>query len=209
MNIGEQKAKDFWLFSYFANGMNPKDIVRVKFKDINDSYIYFERSKTERSIRGNPKIITVFITDNMKSIIGRWANQDKSPDNYVFPILEQGFIPLRQYEFNELFVGSINEWMKRILKNQNIDKKATTYVARHKFSTLLKRSVVSTEYIQEALGHTDRKPTENYLDSFDKDVKREFAQRLTASKNRHLKRHKLFMNLSEIRIIEHIPALFS
>ena len=182
LNIGEQKAKDFWLFSYFANGMNPKDIVRLKFKNINDSYIYFERSKTERCMRSDPKIITVFITDDMKSIIDRWANKDKSPNNYVFPILEQGLTPLRQYELNQLFVGLINDWMKRILKSLGIDKKATTYVARHTFSTVMKRSGVSTEYIQEALGHTDIKTTENYLDSFDKDVKREFAQLLTAFK---------------------------
>jgi len=182
LNIGEQKAKDFWLFSYFANGMNPKDIVRLKFKNINDNYIYFERSKTERSMRSDPKIITVFITDDMKSIIGRWANKDMSPNNYVFPILEQGLTPLRQYELNQLFVGLINDWMKRILKSLGIDKKATTYVARHTFSTVMKRSGVSTEYIQEALGHSDIKTTENYLDSFDKEVKKEFAQLLTAFK---------------------------
>jgi site-specific recombinase XerD len=64
-----------------------------------------------------------------------------------------------------------------------IDKKGTTYVARHTFSTVLKRSGASTEYIQEALGHSDIKTTENYLDSFEKDVKKEFAQRLTAFKH--------------------------
>lgn len=30
---GEQKAKDFWLFSYFANGMNPKDIAFLQWKN--------------------------------------------------------------------------------------------------------------------------------------------------------------------------------
>ena len=56
-------------------------------------------------------------------------------------------------------------------------------MARHTFSTVLKRSGVSTEYIQEALGHSDIKTTENYLDSFEKEVKKEFAQRLTSFKN--------------------------
>lgn len=106
----------------------------------------------------------------MKSIIGRWANMEKSPNNYVFPILEQGLTPLRQYELNQLFVGLINDWMKHIFKSLGIDKKVTTYVARHTFSTVMKRSGVNTEYIQEALGHTDIKTKENYLDSFDKDV---------------------------------------
>ena len=133
-------------------------------------------------MRSDPEIIIVFITDVLKSIIGRWANKDKSPNNYMFPILNQGLTLLWQYELNQLFIGLINDWVKRILKSLNIDKKATTYVARHTFSTVMKRSGVSTEFIQEALGHTDIKTTENYLDSIDKDINKEFTQRLIAFK---------------------------
>ena len=50
----EQRARDFWLFSYFANVMNPKDIACLKYKNINDCYIVFDRSKTERAMRSDP-----------------------------------------------------------------------------------------------------------------------------------------------------------
>src|SRR6266542_2501135 len=118
----------------------------------------------------------------MKAIIDRWGNKNKSANNYIFPILENSLSPQRQYELIQNFVSFINDWMKRILKNLGIDKKATTYVARHTFSTVLKRSGASTEFIQEALGHSDLKTTENYLDSFDKETKKEFAHRLSAFK---------------------------
>ena len=179
----EEKAKDYWLFSYFANGMNAKDMACLKYKNINGDYVIFERSKTERAMRSDPKPITIFLTSDMKLIIEKWGNKDKSPDNFLFPVLEVGLTPLRQYELVQLFVCFINDWMKRILKNLGIDKKATTYVARHTFSTVLKRSGASTEYIQEALGHSDAKTTENYLDSFSKEVKKEFAHLLTSFKN--------------------------
>ena len=179
----EQRARDYWLFSYFGNGMNAKDIACLKNKNINDSYVIFERSKTERAMRSEPKPITVFLTDDMKAIIEKWGNKNKSPDTFIFPVLEPGITPLREYEIVQLFVSFINNWMKRILKKLGIDKKATTYVARHTFSTVLKRSGASTEYIQEALGHSDVKTTENYLDSFGKDVKREYAHRLSSFKN--------------------------
>ena len=179
---GEQQARDYWLFSYFGNGMNPKDIANLKYKNIDGEYLTFERSKTERSLRSDPKPITIFLSDDMKAIIERWGNKNKSSNNYIFPIFEHGLSPLRQYELIQNFVGFINDWMKRILKNLHINKKATTYVARHTFSTVLKRSGASTEFIQEALGHTDLKTTENYLDSFDKEVKKEFAQQLTSFK---------------------------
>jgi integrase/recombinase XerD len=179
---GEQNAKDYWLFSYLGNGINPKDIANLKYKNIEGDYLTFERSKTEKSLRSDPKPITIFLTDDLKTIIERWGNKKTSLNNYIFPILEPGLSPLRQYELIQNFVGFINDWMRRILKNLSINKKATTYVARHSFSTVLKRSGASTEFIQEALGHTDLKTTESYLDSFDKDVKKEFAQRLISFK---------------------------
>jgi integrase/recombinase XerD len=179
---GEQAARDYWLFSYFGNGMNPKDIANLKYKNIEGDYLTFERSKTERSLRSDPKLITVFLNDDMKAIIERFGNKNKNFNNYIFPILEHNQSPLRQYELVQNFVGFINDWMKRIFKNLGINKKATTYVARHTFSTVLKRSGVSTEFIQEALGHTDLKTTENYLDSFSKEVKKELAAKLTSFK---------------------------
>lgn len=179
---GEQQARDYWFFSYFGNGMNPKDIANLRYKNIDGDYLIFERSKTENSLRSDPKPITVFLNDDMKAIIERWGNKNHSANNYIFPVLEHGVTPLRQYELIQNFVGFINDWMKRILKNLGINKKATTYVARHTFSTVLKRSGASTEFIQEALGHTDLKTTESYLDSFGKEVKKEFAGKLTAFK---------------------------
>lgn len=179
---GEQQARDYWFFSYFGNGMNPKDIANLRYKNIDGDYLIFERSKTENSLRSDPKPITVFLNNDMKAIIERWGNKNQSANNYIFPVLEYGITPLRQYELIQNFVGFINDWMKRILKNLGINKKATTYVARHTFSTVLKRSGASTEFIQEALGHTDLKTTESYLDSFGKEVKKEFASRLTAFK---------------------------
>jgi integrase/recombinase XerD len=42
---GEQKAKDFWLFSYFGNRMNTKDIAYLKWKNLREDYLVFERVK--------------------------------------------------------------------------------------------------------------------------------------------------------------------
>ena len=37
----EQRARDYWLFSYFGNGMNAKDIACLKNKNINENYLVF------------------------------------------------------------------------------------------------------------------------------------------------------------------------
>ncbi len=152
--------------------MNIKNIVFLQWKNIHGEYLVFERAKTERPMRSDPRPITAFINADMLAIIARWGNKDRSPNNFIFPFLEPGMTPLRQYEVVQLVVGLVNEWMIEIGKRLGIEKKVTTYVARHTFSTVLKRSEASTEFIQEALGHTDVKTTESYFDSFGREVKK-------------------------------------
>ena len=43
----------------------------------------------------------------------------------------------------------------------------------------MKRAGASTEFISEGLGHSDTKVTKNYLDSFETEIKQEFAKKLT------------------------------
>jgi integrase len=178
----ERRAKAFWLFCYFANGINPKDVALLKYKNIQGEYLIFERAKTERTARTDPKPITIYVTEDMAAIIEELGNKDKNPENYIFPILYEGITPLRQYDLIQLFIRSINDWMLKICEKLGIDKKATTIVTRHSFSTIMKNSGASTEFIQEALGHTDKRTTENYLDSFEKEIKKEFAAKLVAFK---------------------------
>jgi integrase len=182
-NESEQRGKAFWLFSYLANGINVTDIARLKFKHIHGEYLVYERSKTETTVRTNPRPIVVFLTEDLLAIIDRWGNKDQSPDNFIFPILDHNMSPLRQWEVIQLFVSLVNEWMKRITEKLGLNKKVTTYVARHSFATVMKRCGASTEFIQESLGHTDLKTTENYLDSFENSVKKEFSKRLTSFKD--------------------------
>ena len=180
--IEEWKPKDYWLFCYFGNGMNPKDLALLKFKNIHDEYLIFDRAKTERTARNNPRPIIVYINEDMQHIIDRWGNKNKNLDSFIFPILDSSFTPLEQHFVIKSFVKFINDRMAKIKDQLGIEKKITMIVSRHTFSTQLKRSGASTEFIQEALGHTDKKTTENYLDSFENEVKKEFARKLAAFK---------------------------
>ena len=182
LSRSEQWCRDLWLFSYFANGMNPKDIANLRYQNMQDGYLLFERAKTERSLREDPKVITIYISEDMQAIIEKWGNKPAVSNQYIFPILEANLSPLREYILVQNIVSVINDTMKRILTDLDIRKKATTYVARHTFSTVLKRSGASTEQIQEALGHTDIKTTESYLDSFERETKKHLSSQLTSFK---------------------------
>ena len=183
-DVNEARAKDYWFFCYMANGMNPKDVAHLKYKNIDGEYFVFKRAKTELATRDNPRPITVYINEDLKEIIARRGNEDQDPDNYIFPILEKEMTAFEKHYTIRTFIKFINDRMKRIGKQLEISNKLTTIVSRHSFSTQLKRSGASTEMIQEALGHTDKATTENYLDSFENDIKKQLSATLTMFKNK-------------------------
>lgn len=177
---GEEKAIDFWLFSYLCNGINMKDIARLKYKNIEDDYLHIIRAKTERTTRSNPKPISIYLNDRAKEIIKRWGNKIHGPETYIFPILEPGCTPEREMQLVQQLIKTVNKWIKRVAAKIGVERFVTTYTARHSFSTVLKRSGASIEFISEALGHADLRTTENYLDSFENELTKKHAASLIA-----------------------------
>lgn len=182
-NISEQKAKDFWLFSYFINGINVADIVKLRYKNIHGDFIIYERAKTERTLREDPVLIKAVINDDVRRIIAKWGNKDKSPDNYIFPILNPASDAYEQHNQKKLFLRLVNDWLEHIKTSLQLDRKLTTYVARHTFSTVMKNSGASIRFIQEALGHQAQSTTENYMDGFDDETNIKWAANLELFKS--------------------------
>ncbi len=173
-----ERARDLWLFSYLCNGANMQDIARLKYRNIENGKITFIRTKTERSTKQELKAVSVFLLPETLAIIDKWGNQDRDPENYIFGILEKGDTPERIHDKVKQTFRRINEHMKLIGADLGITTKLTTYTARHSFATVLKRSGAPIEFISESLGHKDIKTTENYLDSFEDDMKETYQKQL-------------------------------
>lgn len=173
-----EKYRAFWLFSYFCNGMNIKDIALLKWCKIDSETITFERAKTKHKNRKNLKSIVVPLTIEIAKIIDNWGIKSGKPDDYVFPILEKGCTPARERALITQKTKLINKYMKRIGFELGLDKKITTYTARHSFATVLKQAGASIEFISESLGHSNINTTEGYLASFELDKKKQYANEL-------------------------------
>lgn len=175
----ERWGRDLWVFSYLCNGINVKDIARLKYANIEDDKITFIRAKTERTSKQSLKPVVAMLTPELNEIILRWGTAPAKPENYVFSILAGGETAERERALVKQATKTINKYVKRIATSAGINKDVTTYTARHSFSTILKRSGAPIEFISESLGHHDLKTTEHYLDSFEDDVKKRYAGLLT------------------------------
>ncbi len=174
----EGRAHDLWIFSYLCNGINVKDIARLKYKNISNDALLFVRAKTERKQRQNLKQIEVPLSPEIKAIIKRIGNENIHPNQYVFPILREGLTPEKERALIQQATKTINKYIKRIVTALKLKKDVTTYTARHSYATVLKRSGATIEYISESLGHSNISTTENYLASFEMETKKKMAQNL-------------------------------
>ncbi|MFM2192215.1 MAG: hypothetical protein RLZZ118_1172 [Bacteroidota bacterium] len=181
-NTWFQKAKDLWLFSYFANGLNITDIANLKSSNIDGDFIRVRRQKTLNSSRGGLKQINIFISPELKQIIKRWQKPDAE---YIFQLVEANWDADTKHKNIKQVIKMVNKYIGLIAESVGIDKHVTTYFARHSFATVMKRSGVSTEYISESLGHSNMKTTANYLDSFEDDRHKELATVLTSFKKKN------------------------
>lgn len=154
----ERLAIDIFIFSYLSAGINFIDIAKLKYSNITDKRLTYNREKTK-------KLINIPLQAEAIEIITKYKN-DESP--YIFPILS----PFHQTDVqiaNRLhkILAKINKHLKEIGERLKLPIPLTTYVARHSYATVLKRTGVSTAIISESLGHSSERVTQIYLDSFD------------------------------------------
>lgn len=139
-------------------GINFVDISLLTKDNIQDNQLVYIRKKTKKLIRLplQPKAI---------QLINKYSNS-KSP--YLFPILNSSH-KTEQQKANRVHkvISKVNKRLKDIGKELNLPVNLTTYIARHTYATVLKRSGVNTSIISESLGHSSEKITQIYLDSFE------------------------------------------
>ena len=177
-------AKDMFLFSYLCNGMNMADVFRLKFKDIKGERIYFHRTKTIRTAKGASKPVSVILTSDIQVILNRWQNTDIETDNFLFPLLNDIADPEKQRLRIKNKTRTINSHLKIIFKDLGFDIDGSMIYARHSYATIMRNSGASDEFISESIGHQNTQVTRHYLDSFEDDIKKEFANKLTAFKKK-------------------------
>jgi integrase/recombinase XerD len=176
-NFHQEKARAFWFFSYQCNGMNIRDISELKFKDLHGTYFSFLRHKTINTTKEDPKPIIVPITPYVQSVFDKYGNQSRRPNDYVFPIFQNGMTAEERHIANQNFVRFINQHMKKVFAGLGLQIKSGTMEARHSFTTQVNRAI-GLEFAQEALGHTTLVATQNYWAGFNSDVKKEMADSL-------------------------------
>lgn len=161
MSPTTQLAHDIFCFSYYCGGISLVDIANLTPENIIDNRLVYNRQKTHGGIN-------LMLLDEAKKIIAKYSNYQKE-GYYLFPILNNKvhITEMQKYNRERKLCYKLNRELKAIAKSLGIAETVTTYVARHSFATVLKKSGVNIGIISQALGHQDIKTTEIYLSQFD------------------------------------------
>jgi integrase/recombinase XerD len=151
----------YFMFSYYARGMNFIDMAKLKKSDLVRERITYIRTKTG-------ELLSIPISDNLRKILDEFSTDS----GYVFPILSSLHQTERQIQDRKKKVlARTNRNLKKIGQILSLEIPLTTYVARHTYATTLNRKNAPIGAISQALGHADIKTTEAYLAKFgDKEI---------------------------------------
>ena len=161
--IGKQQymelSKDIFVFSYLCGGINFTDIANLTNENIQNGRLHYIRQKTKKPIK-------IGIPQEAMQIIEKYSKESKG---YLFPILDSKIHKTALQKQNRIhkILGKVNKNLKLLAAQLGVEANLTTYVARHSFASVLKKSGVNIALISEALGHSDLATTQIYLDSFD------------------------------------------
>ena len=155
-------GRDLFLFSYLSCGINLTDMARLRYCDVFEGRLSYHRQKTG-------KLISFQLQPLALDIIEKYRKPEATPNDYVFPILDRKVHKTAVQIRDKVRKANkaANKALRRIGKELGIPIDLTTYVARHSYATVLKRSGVSTAIISESLGHSSERVTQIYLDSFE------------------------------------------
>lgn len=167
-------SRDLFLFSFWANGLNFADLVRLKWADYSPktNEFTFIREKTKRTATED-LYISFPLFPNMKGIIDKWGNK-QTAGNYVFSFLKGGETHADEIRLTKNITYVVNSNLKKLVKDinrqlpeeQHLPDDLSTYTARHSFGTILAHNRVPESYIGFALGHSRKSVTDSYIEEY-------------------------------------------
>lgn len=157
----QERAKDYFLLSFYLMGASFVDLAFLKVKNITGGRLEYKRQKTGR-------LHSIPISAPLQAILDKYL-EGKRKEDFILNVIKSDD-PKKQTVNVRNELRRFNRSLKEIGELCGIEAALTSYVARHSYATIAKYKGVPTAVISEALGHSSEEVTQVYLDSFDKEV---------------------------------------
>ena len=150
--------RDMFVFSCYAAGLRVSDVLTLKWKDYDGTYLHTtsKKTKAQLSIKLPSKAIT---------ILNKYQNDETKPQDYIFPMLPSGLNETNPVEYDGAISSAtayINKNLKKITTEAKIEKPVSFHVSRHSFATRALTKGVAIDKVSKLLGHQNLAVTQIY-----------------------------------------------
>jgi integrase len=161
-NKKQEYAFNVFLLLYYACGINPIDLLKLRWQDMDHNHFHFVRTKTETTRKSEVQELVIPLTEEVKFYLNK-VGDPTSP--FVLGKLHEGYSDQSLRNRKNRFRQEINTELKKIGKRLNLSVILRMSSARDAYASTLDRNGEKRENISSMLGHSDIRTTANYLDS--------------------------------------------
>lgn len=160
--------RNMFLFSCYSGGLGIRELLMLKWKDIRDGRLYFQRKKTGQ-------LNSFSITKQGLDIINFYKKQNPlaKGEHFVFPAMSN----VKDYSDPDFLHNSIstqtslvNKSLKAIQKKAQLSKHLSSHLARHTFATMALTSGIPVDQVQNILGHSNIRETMIYAKTLSRSI---------------------------------------
>lgn len=170
IDLGMEEVRRIFLFLYHSYGMSYVDAAHLKKSNIvtkdGELFIIYRREKLKRAKKA--KHIEIRILPSIQELLDWFSENSLLIGDYLIPIVTKENITdeeLYNHIRNRYKVIKTNlAKMEKVLELES--QHLTSYVSRHSFAMRLQQNKIPREVISQAMGHSNLKTTQTYLDSF-------------------------------------------
>lgn len=153
-------TRNVWLFCFSMAGIRIGDGLRMRWTEIRDGRLLYRMGK-------NQKVVTLKISDKVKSILAFYESQKLSEDDYIFPELKVA----NQNDIEDInrkiknATRLFNKNLKKIAEQAKINVPISNHIARHTFGNI-SGDKIPVQLLQKLYRHSSITTTINYQANF-------------------------------------------
>ncbi len=191
----QEYARNIWLALYYGSGINPIDLLKLRWSDLDRQQAHIIRTKTETTRQSEIQELTLPLTEEFKEYLNRVCDPT-SP--FVLGKLHDGYSETSLLNRKNRFRQEINTELKKIRAKLNLSAPLLMATARDCYASTLKRNGTAKENIGEMMGHADFRTTSAYLDSLSVEEAYRINDKLVKRKKVDTDKVEVIMTVKEI-----------
>lgn len=153
--------RDMFIFAIYAGGLRFSDVLEFQNKQFNE-----EELRIKKMIRKTGRWHQFKIGQVALNIIKKYQKPNPQPDDFIFPIVTNGNLFLKndeyRYDITQKKNKSANFQIQRIAKALKLPVHVSFHLSRHSFATNALNNGMRIEHVSKLMDHRDIRTTQIY-----------------------------------------------